>query len=147
MLAARLSRVAQTGLEILVSLVLSILFFGIFLFILNDMFPIGGGLKHGQSESNGSGSFGVMERTVSDLLMMRGDQEIEPEGNVTARLANSVNTVKVKRSGRIAWRGIGQGAKLFDGDGIQTAKKSKALVMFNNKNFLRMGENSLRNRT
>ena len=86
MLAARLSRVAQTGLEILVSLVLSILFFGIFLFILNDMFPIGGGLKHGQSESNGSGSFGVMERTVSDLLMMRGDQEIEPEGNVAAVL-------------------------------------------------------------
>jgi hypothetical protein len=143
MLAARMSRIAQTGAEVLVSLVLAILFFGIFLVILNNMFPIGGGLKHNQSDSGWGGSFGVMEQTVSDLLMMRGDEEVPPEGKVTAKLANSVNTVKVKRSGRIAWRGIGQGAKLFDGDGVQTAKKSRALVMFNNKNFLRMGENSL----
>jgi len=142
MLTARLSRAAQTGVEVLVSLVLVILFFGIFLVLLNVFFPIGGGLRQKQDDGGWHG-LGMMEQTVSDLLMMRGDQEIAPEGDFTATLTNSVNTVKVKRSGRIVWRGIDQGAKLFDGDGVQTARNSKALVTFNDKNYLRMGENSL----
>lgn len=142
MVMARLSRATQTSVEVLVSLMLVTLFFGVFLILLNILFPIGDGLKHKQADT-GVRSIGVMEQTVSDLLLMRGDQEIKPEGDFTATLTNSINTVKVKRSGRIVWRATDQGAKLFDGDGVQTANKSKALVTFNDKNYLRMGENSL----
>lgn len=143
MLSIRFSRVSRTGVELLLSLLLVVVFFGIFLFMLNFLFPIGAGLRHKDSGEQWSESMNVMERTVSDLLLMRGNQELQKDGTPTAKLDSVVNTVKTKRSGQIVWRGTDKGASLYDGDGVQTAKKSRALINFDKRNFLRMGENSL----
>lgn len=143
MLNARLSRVTRTGFELLLSLFLVVVFFGIFLLMLNFLFPIGTGLKHQSTDEKWNESLSVMQRTVTDLLMMRGNREVEPGGKPTAKLTSVVNTVKTKRSGEIVWRGTDPGTNLYDGDGVQTAKRSNALITFNDKNFLRLGENSL----
>jgi len=143
LLNIRLSRISRTGVELLVSLLLVVVFFGIFLFMLNYLFPIGAGLKHKDKSEQWNESLNMMERTVTDLLMMRGNQDVQNGGPVTAKLTSVTNTVKTKRSGQIVWRGIDTGASLYDGDGVQTAKRSKAVITFNDKNFLRMGENSL----
>ncbi len=61
----------------------------------------------------------------------------------TAFLTQIKNEVKNKRASGIVWENAQAGLKLYDRDAVQTLSNAKAVITFDQDNFIDMGENSL----
>lgn len=131
--------------ETLVSVLIVLAFFSVFLTVLNVLFPVGSGLKAMMgTEGYGSKSF-LTEISARDLLLTRGNVagNFVNREDVAAVITMTRNEVKSKRASSIAWRTAEAGMQLFDYDSVQTFVKSAAVIKFDEDSFLRVGASSL----
>ena len=137
---------AQSILETMLIVVLTICAGLLFFISLNALFPIGTGL--GQDlyffESRSQGSTG---KASGNMQLLQGNQrrdfKVEQRPDSIASLTQTKNNVRSKPAGGVTWKMAKQGKRLFSGDSIQTGAKSDAAVVFDDKNFLRINEKSL----
>jgi hypothetical protein len=130
-----LGHLLEGGLAIL----LVMLFFSVFLYFLNMIFPTGTGLKalvgrHGTLQA--AARPGDSERDIV------GD-ESQADLDAAATLTWTRNNVKAKGSEAIAWQTAQTGKRLFDRDAVQTLGSSAAEVTFDENSVIDMGSNSL----
>ncbi len=143
MLIGRLRSLAVSAVQAAAVVVLVLIFFSIFLGLLNIFFPMGSGMKElmkrdalfePSTRQSKSGS-----RTLSGGAP--GEGEVLPP--LAATLTEVQNTVKSKRADEIAWVATGTGLPLYNRDAIQTFERARARITFDASNHLEMGENSL----
>jgi hypothetical protein len=126
-------------LEASVVVVTVLIFFCLFLLLLNFIFPSGTSLKE-LVNYNGMSTLKSLSRSSLHEL------QIEAVGNMTsviAELALKENNVKAKRARAIAWKSANKGMYFYSRDSIQTFKESSALITLDRDNVIKMGENSL----
>lgn len=123
--------------------VLVLIFFSIFLGLLNIFFPIGSGMKE------------LMKRETLFKSSTRPDQGQDRSASgdrpvnavalppLAATLTEIRNAVKSKRADEIAWMAAAAGVPLYNKDAIQTFERANARITFDAENHLEMGENSL----
>lgn len=119
-------------LEGVAPVLLVLLFFSVFLSIMNVLFPTGTGLRDimGREQDR---------NTVGEFNSLAG----ATVGKFTALLSQAHNLVKFKREDAIAWSAAKSGLPLYDRDAVQTLQKSSALLTFDEKSSLEMGANTL----
>lgn len=110
------------GIEAIATVLLVLVFFSLFLALLNVLFPTGAGLKE---------------------LMRAQEGRQAGKGKIAAMLSNIQNTVKSKRADAIAWENAQPDAALFDQDAVQTLQRSSARLNFDENSYLAMEANSL----
>ena len=125
--------ITETGLSLLLVLVFFLMFLGLLVWL----FPIGGQLT---GNITGDRSLGSQQSARSLDGKELDALTTEP---FAAKLTQIQNTVKSKRASAIAWSNARSGMALYDRDAVQTARKATALVAFDDKNYLRVSENSL----
>lgn len=132
---ALLSFLAESVLTIL--LVLS--FFSVFLYSLNAMFPAGVGLRSlvNQNTLSKAGS------TPGALGVERGDVVAGSIRELAATVSRTRNDVKSKKAESIAWMSAKVGKQLYDRDAVQTLDQAEADITFDENTILGMGHNSL----
>ena len=122
----RLRRAMAYGPEAVGSLGLALVFFGIFLALLNVFFPTGIKLR--------------------ELVVPRPPRS-EPAGTAVlaevGRLAVLKNDVRSKPSGAIAWGAASDNLTLHDRDAIQTLSSGRGLVVFEDGGQVHLERNSL----
>ncbi len=136
--------VAKRSLEAVMSVLIVLVFFSVFLTVLNVLFPVGEGLK-AMINRDPAGIEGISEKSARDLLLARGNTEADllNTRGVAAVISMTRKTVKSKRSSSVVWRNAERGMPLFEYDAIQTFKRSAAVIKFDEDSYLRMGPNSL----
>ncbi|MGA1865525.1 MAG: hypothetical protein ACMUHX_10725 [bacterium] len=126
-------------LEASIVVVTVLVFFCLFLILLNFIFPSGTSLKEMVNYDGMSTLRSLSRPSLNEL-------QIETAGDMTsviAVLAQKENNVKAKRAGAIAWKPANKGMSLYSRDSIQTYKESSALITLDGDNEIKMGENSL----
>jgi Glucodextranase, domain B len=132
-----LKTLAVRGLEVVFTIVLVLVFFVMFLLLLNGLFPSGAGISE------------IMNRERSVLPADRTDTMItefqrgQGRGQPAAVLTTAHNTVKQKRGNEIAWSDAQGGTQLYDRDAVQTLQRSSAYLDFGDQSYLSMGADSL----
>ncbi|MDH5727709.1 MAG: hypothetical protein OEZ58_01870 [Gammaproteobacteria bacterium] len=129
--------------EALIILLLTLLFFGLFVLIVSLVFPVGTGLK---TYNNEESTINLVGDALRDILFMRNSDEYDPyaeDGDYAAILTQTNNTVRARRAGHITWRIAKAGMGLIEGDSVQTNKTSTAAITFDENNYLNVGNNSL----
>jgi hypothetical protein len=129
-----------------ISTVLIVLvFFSVFLTILNALFPSGTGLYTIIPSKGSQSKTSLLKQTIRRLWLVQGDHEVDPETDKTlAAVLKSVhNNVKSKRAGAIAWGGAKENMPLYDRDAVQTLNRSAAQIVFNENSVIDMGERSI----
>ena len=135
----RFRRFFTNLLEGVLAVVLVMLFFSVFLYFLDMVFPSGTGLKALVSRH---GTLQASARAGDEDREIVGDEsELEPDAAAT--LTWTRNTVKAKSSEGIAWQSAQSGKRLFDRDAVQTLNRSAAEVTFDENSVIDMGSNSL----
>jgi hypothetical protein len=128
---------ALRGLEAVLTVVLVLVFFALFLLLLNGLFPTGVGI----------GEIVKRERSVLPgdwtNAMMAEFQSEQGLDKPAAVLTTAHNTVKRKRGNEIAWSDAQGGMQLYDRDAVQTFQRSSAYLDFGDQSYLTMGANSL----
>ena len=125
--------------ELTIVLLIVLLFFSIVLGITNFFFPIGTSIK----DLTYSISETVSSTQSRELAISRGDNKLEPNTPISAKVSFIDNRVNVKPANDIAWATARLGMSLYHRDAIQTYERSRALVEFDAESFLEVGENSL----
>lgn len=144
MFKERLVNIIKRLTELFVSLALAMLFFGIVLLILDQVFPTG--LRLNPFSGDDKGLSGLLERdTARNLLLARhgGDVGLGERSTVVAVLSGMENKVKNRRAAGINWGDAREGMELFNLDAIQTFNYSSAEIKFDEENYLEVGSNSL----
>jgi hypothetical protein len=136
--------VTKRLLEAVVAVLIVLLFFSVFLTVLNVMFPVGEGLK-AMIDRDVRGIESTTATSTRDLLLTRGNTESEllKTKGVAAVLSKTYKTVRSKRSSSVAWRDAKQGMPLFEYDAVKTSKRSRAVIKFDEESYLHMGPDSL----
>ncbi|MFQ5995399.1 MAG: Ig-like domain-containing protein [Acidiferrobacterales bacterium] len=129
----------MVAVEFGVAILIALLFFFIVVGIINIFLPIGGGVRG----LVGAGQETAARTASRELTFARGDENVEAGGPFMARLAEMANKVNVKFASDIAWSGAELGMSFLHRDAIQTYERGRALVEFDEKNYLEIGENSL----
>jgi hypothetical protein len=138
---ARLKMISMfQGTQVLLVVTLVLVSYVIFMFVLRVAIPIGDPealslhqLLTGFSQNRSNGLF-TKER--SDLLQTGFHNRV-------AVLTYLQKDVKNKRAESIVWDDARKDMNLYERDAIQTLRNSKAVISFDNHNFLDVGENSL----
>jgi len=132
-----LKTLALRSLEAVLTVVLVLIFFTVFLLLLNALFPSGTGI----------GEIVNRERSVFPAdwanAMMTEFQREQGRDQPAAVLTTAHNTVKRKRGNEIAWSDAQGGMQLYDRDAVQTFQRSSAYLDFGDQSYLNMGSNSL----
>jgi hypothetical protein len=142
MLIDRWKKASRRFLEIVATIILVLLSFGILLFVLQFFFPTATSIRDLFEGNYVSLQKNNQKNVVWDRSSIWGDAE-EGEENLSAILFRPRNTVKARRSGAVAWTNAAEGMQLYHQDAVQTFNQSTALVSLNSKNFLEMKENTL----
>jgi hypothetical protein len=145
MFANRLKKSMKRLTEAILAIFLVLVFFSVFLFVLNALFPSGTGLYSMVSSDGSSSRTGLLKQAIRKLLLVQGEQEADPDrGETLAATLNSIhNHVKSKRARAIAWRSAKEKMPLYDRDSVQTFSRSSAEIQFDKNNLLRMKERSI----
>lgn len=132
-----LKTLAIRSLEAMITIALVLVFFTLFLLLLNGLFPSGAGISEivNREQSVLPGDWNVAMITE----YQRGIGRIKP----TAVLKTAHNAVKQKRGNEVAWSDAQGGARLYDQDAVQTLQRSSAYIDFGDQSYLNMGANSL----
>lgn len=120
--------------ELLVSLGIALVFFGMFLVLLKALFPTGTSLSNLFDRE-------VPQRELQNDLLPE-DRE-SATVNFTAVLKSFSNNVKSKPASAIAWNNARAGMSLYNRDAVQTLSSSRAEISFSDKNRVELGGNSL----
>jgi hypothetical protein len=145
MFANHLKRSIKRFTEAFLTILLVLVFFSMFLFVLNTLFPSGTGLYSIISSDGNASRTGLLKQAFRKLLLVQGGQETDPDTEETlAATLNSIhNHVKSKRARAIAWRAAKEKMPLYDRDSIQTFSRSSAEIQFDQNNLLQMKERSI----
>lgn len=132
-------------LEGIVAIILVLLFFSVFLGLLNALFPTGTSLRELIARQRSSGRHDASRGNNRNLQLNAGDagQESEILDDFAATLSWTRNVVKSKRAAEIAWKTAEEGNQLYDRDAVQTFSRSAAEIEFDETTKLSMGPNSL----
>jgi len=120
--------------ELVVSLGVSLAFFGLFLMLLKVVFPTGTSMTDLFSDS-------AQQRELQDDLLP--EEQEKGTVNFTAVLKSFHNTVKSKPASAISWTNARAGMSLYNRDAVQTLSSAKAEISFSDKNNIELGGNSL----
>jgi len=132
MTADRMKALLGRSLEGAAFVLLVLIFFSVFLSIMNLLFPTGTGLKE------------IMSRDQDRVAANGpGGAAGAAPGKATALLTNLQNTVKSKRENAIAWSAAHKGMPLYDQDAVQTLERSSAMLTFDENSSLELGANTL----
>lgn len=131
--------------EGIVIVALALVFFSLFLGLLRMTFPSGSRVKDATMREQLLTPADMADRSVRDLLFASGGYEpdMASRGNAAAVLTRTKNSVKSKRMDAIAWTAAREGLTLYERDAVQTSSGSQALIDFDDRNSIAMGENSL----
>ena len=142
---SRIKKSVKRMTEAFVTIFVVLVFFSLFLFVLNFLFPSGTGLYNIISSDGSSSGSGLFQQAIRKLLLVQGNQEAEPgaEDTMAATLNSVHNHVKSKRARAIAWRTAKELMPLYDRDSVQTFSRSAAEIEFDQSNVLQMGERSI----
>lgn len=122
------------------TLMLVLIFFGLFMALLFEIFPSGLSLSQIVEQRKGLDKGDIKrDSTRSSIVDVAGDHS----ERAAATLTSSENDVKSKNAGSLAWGPVQKGMALFDRDAVQTSHKSSAQISFDNRNYLTIGGNSL----
>jgi hypothetical protein len=124
---------------------LALIFFLLFLIILNAIFPSGTSLKALVRSKMPSLSRGRPEAEWRQLLLSFGGNEsnLAADRKLTAIATRIHTALKLKPSDAIIWQDASEGAHLYDRDAVQTLSKSSAAIQFDDGSTLQMGERTL----
>lgn len=136
-------RFLQRLVEGLLSIVLVLIFFFVLIMVFNAIFPEGSGLHFIFDDQASDEPAGRREQT--DIQLSRGDATdlLLADASWAAHLIKTRNLVKSKKSDAIAWQNAREGMTLHNLDAVQTLDDSTALIRFDAKNQVELGENSL----
>lgn len=128
-------KIAARSTELVVAVLFALAFFLVFLGLLFLAFPSGT-------------SFSTMLRTAEEgFLPGSGEGGRSAAGFAgganAAHLAVVRNKVKSKSSSEIAWKRAVEGMELFDRHAVQTFDRSSAVIRFDERNALNVGDNSV----
>lgn len=126
-------------LEASIVVVTVLVFFCLFLILLNFIFPSGTSLKE-MVNYDGMSTLRNFSRSSLHELQIEDSGDM---ASIIAALAQKENNVKAKRAGAIAWKPASKGMNLYSRDSVQTFKESSALITLDGDNEIKMGENSL----
>ncbi len=145
MLVNRLKKTITRFTADISTVLIVLVFFSVFLTILNALFPSGTGLYTIISSKGSHSKTSLLKQTIRRLWLVQGDHEVDPVTNETlAAVLRSVhNNVKSKRAGAIAWVAAKENMPLYDRDAVQTLNRSAAQILFNENNAIDMGERSI----
>jgi hypothetical protein len=118
---------------------LVLLFFSVFLHLLNLIFPYGTSLRQIVSQQGSLQQQGLAVAGDREMMDAAAGQKRE----LAATLAWTRNSVKSKGAYSIAWQSAEAGRELYDRDAVQTLERSAAEIRFDESTNLAMGENSL----
>jgi hypothetical protein len=139
-----LKRVALYGSEIVLVIAAVLICFALFLLGLKQIFPEGDPTRFWFRDGRGilRTSFPKGENGIE--MNLPGSSDADSEGLIlAAKLTFVQNEVKSKSSQEIAWMSANRGLRLYDRDAVQTLGRSRAVITFDEKNYLDMDENSL----
>ena len=138
----RLKKIAAGFIEGTLAIALVLIFFMLFLYIINLIFPSTPMLK---TMIGGQFTPTDMEPAFRRLLLSQGENEsdINAEAKLAATIVKINNTLKSKRMEDISWKKAKEGMHLFDRDAVQTLRRSSAVIQFDKDNSIRMGESTL----
>jgi hypothetical protein len=124
---------------------LSLIFFLLFLIILNALFPTGTSFKALVSSKLTSLSTGKSKAKWPQLLLAFGEDEsnLAADRKLTAVVTRIHKTLKRKPLDAIIWQDASEGALLYDRDAVQTASNSSAAIQFGEGSILQMEERTL----
>lgn len=137
---SRLQRLMRRCVEIVATLFLVLIFFGLFTTLLFKIFPSGitlSQLVEQRKGTGGGGRKGDGERGA--VVAVEGTQNEK----AAATLSGTENVVKSKNASSLAWASAKNGMSLFDRDAVQTFTQSSARINFDSSNYLTLGSNSL----
>ena len=131
--------------EGIVVVALALVFFSLFLGLLRMVFPSGSSVKDATKREAFLAPADLADRSVRDLLFASGGDEPDTasDGHAAAVLTRTKNSVKSKRMDAIAWAAAREGLTLYARDAVQTFSRSQALIDFDDRSSIAMGENSL----
>jgi hypothetical protein len=140
----RIKKIMKRIIEGVVAIILVLLFFSVFLGLLNVLFPSGTSLRELIARQRPSGTYNASGED-RDGQLNYSDESQEPEflDDFAATLSWTRNTVKSKRAAEIAWQSAQEGNLLYDRDAVQTFNRSAAEIEFDEATKLSMGPNSL----
>ena len=122
---------------------LVLVFFFVLIMVFNAIFPEGSGLQFIFSERPNEEAATL--RGQSDLQVARGDgaDMLFGDDSWAATLSQVRNSVKSKKAGAIVWKSARRGIQLHNLDAVQTLDDSSAIIKFDDKNMIELGDNSL----
>ena len=141
MITNRLKKFLPRMIEGILAVSLVLIFFSVFLYFLNALFPTGTGLRSLISLPDRLTSTAAEQGKDSDVLQAQDMPNVV--GEVAATLSWTRNSVKSKGSEAIAWQSAAVGKLLYDRDAVQTLNRSAAQITFDEENIIDMGSNSL----
>ena len=145
MLKHHIKKTIASSLEGAGAVFLALIFFLLFLIILNALFPTGTGFKALVSSKIPSLSTGLPEAQWRQLLLAFGGNEsdLQADRKLTAIATRIHNSLKRKPLDAIIWQNVSEGALLYDRDAVQTASRSSAAIQFDEGSVLQMEERTL----
>ena len=143
MIFSRLKKIIKTALEGILAILLVLLFYSVFLYFLNALFPSGTSLKALIADQGSTDSSQLSKDKNRGVIHSDDARESNTAPEVAALLSMTRNDVKSKGAGQIAWRSAQQGTSLYDRDAVQTLRRSAASIRFAENTTLDMGSNSL----
>ncbi|HEY4484871.1 MAG TPA: hypothetical protein VI702_00905 [Nitrospiria bacterium] len=146
----RIKRFVMRFMEYFVVLGIVTGFYLIFLILLFSLFSTGqsGSLWVQRALFEIPSSFGSTgsERTERNMKLSSpfGESvDLETNEEVAAHLTFRKNDVRIREAGEIYWTGARMEMSLHDRDAIQTLKKSRAIITFDESNYLDVDEQSM----
>jgi mannose-6-phosphate isomerase-like protein (cupin superfamily) len=143
MIVNRLKKTIKGALEGFLAVLLVLLFYSVFLYFLNTLFPSGTSLKALIADQGSTDASGLSKDGNRGLIQNDDGSESHTASEVAAVISMTRNEVKSKGAGQIAWRSAQEGASLYDRDAVQTLSRSAAAIQFAENTTLDMGSNSL----
>ena len=145
MFIERLKRILAQSIKGILVVLLVLVFFSIFVYVLNAFFPSGTSLKAIITGQRPLASTDSPEQANRKLFVVHGEHEsnLASDENLAAVLSQARNNVKSKRAEAIAWETAQQGKLLYDRDAVQTLDRSAATIRFDENTSLDLGANTL----
>ncbi len=143
MFVNRLKKIIKGALEGFFAVFLVLLFYSVFLYFLNALFPSGTSLKALIADQGSTDSSGLSQNGNRGLINTEDGRESDTASEAAAVLSMTRNEVKSKGAAQIAWRSAPKGTSLYDRDAVQTLSRSAATIQFAENTTLDMGSNSL----
>jgi hypothetical protein len=143
MSAGRGKNFLQRLFEGVIAIALVLFFFAILIMIFNFIFPEGSGLHFLFDKVTDAQR--QADRRESELKVAQGNRDslLIGDDDWAATLVETRNSVKSKKAADIAWQRAKKGMPLGNRDAVQTLESSSAVIKFDARNYIDLGENSL----